>query len=328
MALKSTDIPESEFIAAWEKSYCSPQGTANLLGINVRGVYLRRANLANKGIILQTNPQTAGRGKQYGWQTDVGRAYKRQNDLWLENGVIVVFSDAHFWPDEDQTIANMALLELIKDLKPAVICANGDIFDGASVSRHPPIGWSKLPSVKEELEICDERLHEIVLAAPGTRPQLFWNIGNHDARLDRTLCTVAPGFEGTIMRLEDRFAAWDMAWSLNVNENTMIKHRYHNGVHATYNNTMKSGRSIVTGHLHRLAVTPWADYNGHRWGVDTGTLSEPHGPQFDYAENNPSPHTSGFAVLTFRNGELLPPELCCVIKNVAYFRGQAVVDGR
>jgi hypothetical protein len=139
MALKSTDIPESEFIAAWEKSYCSPQRTSEYLGVDIRWVYKRRANLANKGVILQTNPQTAGRGKQYGWQTDVGRAYKRQNDLWLENGVIVVFSDAHFWPDEDQTIANMALLELIKDLKPAVICANGDIFDGASVSRHPPI---------------------------------------------------------------------------------------------------------------------------------------------------------------------------------------------
>jgi hypothetical protein len=327
MAANKSATTDETFIAAWEKAGGSPAIVCQLLGVSTRAVYMRRAVLANKGIILKSNPIRSGQGSQHGWQTDVGRAYKRQNDLWLENGVIVVFSDAHFWPNEDQTIANMALLELIKDLKPAVICANGDIFDGASVSRHPPIGWSKLPSVKEELEICDERLHEIVLAAPGTRPQLFWNVGNHDARLDRTLCTVAPGFEGTIMRLEDRFPAWNMAWSLNVNENTMIKHRYHNGVHATYNNTMKSGRSIVTGHLHRLAVTPWADYNGHRWGVDTGTLSEPHGPQFDYAENNPSPHTSGFAVLTFRNGELLPPELCCVIKNVAYFRGQAVIDG-
>lgn len=211
MPANSKSISDATLAEVWEKGGASPQRVADLLGISVRQVYQRRAAMANKGIILQTNPQTTGHGKQFGWQTDVGRAYKRQNDLRLENGTIVVFSDAHFWPNEDQTIANMALLEVIKDLKPAVICANGDIFDGASVSRHPPIGWSKLPSVKEELEICDERLHEITMAAAGKRAQLFWNIGNHDARLDRTLCTVAPGFEGTIMRLEDRFAAWDMA---------------------------------------------------------------------------------------------------------------------
>ena len=107
----------------------------------------------------------------------------------------------------------------------------------------------------------------------------------------------------------------------------MIKHRYHNGIHAAYNNALKAGMSIVTGHLHRLAVTPWADYNGRRWGVDTGTLANPHGPQFDYAENNPSPHTSGFAVLTFKDGMLLPPELCEVLDEKAYFRGECIFDG-
>jgi hypothetical protein len=104
----------------------------------------------------------------------------------------------------------------------------------------------------------------------------------------------------------------------------MVKHRHHNGIHATYNNTLKGGRTIVTGHLHRLAVTPWADYNGRRWGVDTGTLSDPLSPQFDYGENNPTPHTSGFAVLTFKDGRLLPPELVEVLDGVAYFRGSAV----
>jgi hypothetical protein len=61
--------------------------------------------------------------------------------------------------------------------------------------------------------------------------------------------------------------------------------------------------------------------------VDTGTLSNPHGAQFDYAENNPSPHTSGFAVLSFKDGILLPPELVEVINERAYFRGQCVFDG-
>ena len=145
MAAPHNTVSDDEFVAAWEKAHCSPHIVAQYLGLDIRWIYRRRARMANKGIILKTNPKQAGNSQQHGWQTDVGRAYKRQNDLWLENGTIVVFSDAHFWPDEDQTIANMALLEVIKDLKPNVICANGDIFDGASVSRHPPIGWSKLP---------------------------------------------------------------------------------------------------------------------------------------------------------------------------------------
>jgi hypothetical protein len=38
-------------------------------------------------------------------------------------------------------------------------------------------------------------------------------------------------------------------------------------------------------------------------------LAEPSGPQFDYAEENPQNHRSGFAVLTIKDGKLLWPEL-------------------
>jgi hypothetical protein len=42
--------------------------------------------------------------------------------------------------------------------------------------------------------------------------------------------------------------------------------------------------------------------------------------QFAYLEHNPVPWASGFAVLTFRNGVLLPPELVEVIDGEAFFR--------
>jgi hypothetical protein len=62
--------------------------------------------------------------------------------------------------------------------------------------------------------------------------------------------------------------------------------------------------------LHSLKVTPFADYNGNRFGVDTGTLAEPNGPQFkDYLEDSPTNWRSGFAILTFHNGRLMWPEL-------------------
>ena len=317
-------MSDEDFIKAWEQGNGSPRKVAELLNIDERWVYKRRFALAGRGVILKTIPASHAKGK---WtRDDVGRAYKKQNEFQIDTGTILVFSDAHWWPDHERTVANEALHVLIKDLKPKAIVANGDLFDGARTSRHAPLGWAELPSVRGELEICQERMTDIEMLLP-KGCEKFWNVGNHDARFDRALVTNAPEYEGVVERLEDKFDRWDFAWSLMVNDDVVIKHRYHNGIHAAYNNALKSGKTIVTGHLHRLAVTPWADYNGRRWGVDTGTLAQPHGPQFDYAENNPSPHTSGFAVLTFKDGVLLPPELVEVLNDRAYFRGQCIYDG-
>lgn len=315
--MKTTD---EEFIAAWKAARGSPSQVAKNLGISVRSVYERRRTLESKGHRLESNPQTATQNRQTPYSQ--AWSYPRERTAEIIDGHIVVFSDAHFWPGE-KTVANIALLETIKQLKPVMIIANGDIFDGARISRHDPHGWGQQPSVKEELDACTERMHEIALAGKRGTP-LHWNVGNHDARFDRAMVINAAQYEGVVERLADRFPEWDIAWSLKLNNQVMIKHRQHNGVHATYNNILKSGLSMVTGHLHRLAVTPWADYTGRRWGVDTGTLSDPLGPQFEYLENNATPWTSGFAVLTFKDGRLLPPELCEVLDGQAYFRGQCV----
>ena len=317
-------VSDDDFIAAWQAGMASPKAVADFLGITERAVYNRRKRLAEKGLVLSTVASTPSAGKNSTWREE-GWAYKRVNDFELQDGTIVVFSDAHWWPNQDKTTAHRALLEVIRDIRPSVVVANGDLFDGARVSRHARLGWEKLPTVKEELDICEEHMHEIRMLAGPQRCSFFWNMGNHDQRFDRMLAQNAAEYEGVLSRLEDRFSDWEFAWSLDVNGRTMIKHRWHNGIHAGYNNALKSGRSIVTGHLHRLLVTPWADYNGRRWGVDTGTLSDPLAPQFEYGENNSTPHTPGFAVLTFKDGYMLPPELCEVIRGHAYFRGQQVV---
>lgn len=318
-------IADDEFIGAWKRSGGSPAVVSEMLGLSVRSVYKRRGNLAKKGIILETNPLTVASGPyNTGWR-DVGRAYRRVNNWNVDSGTVVIFSDAHWWPDQPKSVAHQALLEVIRAVKPIGVIANGDLFDGARISRHAPLGWSALPTVKQEMEICDEYLHEIHQASDPRRSSFFWNVGNHDQRFDRMLVQNASEYEGVIPRLEDKFPRWEFGMSIDINGHTMVKHRYHNGIHAGFNNAVKSGRSIVTGHLHRLLVTPWADYNGRRWGVDTGTLADTLSPQFDYAENNPSPHTSGFAVLTFLNGRLLPPELVECIDGHAYFRGELVI---
>ena len=39
--------------------------------------------------------------------------------------------------------------------------------------------------------------------------------------------------------------------------------------------TLWSGRTIITGHLHAQGIRPHSDYNGTRWGVDAGTMADP-----------------------------------------------------
>lgn len=239
-------------------------------------------------------------------------------------GQIIVFSDAHFWPGISLTPAYWALLETIRILKPAILVANGDIFDGARVSRFPRNGWESQPRMVEELGEVKTRMAEIRQAHRAAR--CIRTIGNHDIRFDRYLAThasEAEGIEGFALR--DHLPEWQECMSIWVNLHTVFKHRYSGGIHAAYSNTLKAGKSIFTGHTHRLQVTPYGDYNGRRYGVETGSLASPNGPQMSYTEDNPSPGCSGFAVATFDDtGTLRLPELCEVLDNKAWFRGARI----
>jgi hypothetical protein len=111
-----------------------------------------------------------------------------------------------------------------------------------------------------------------------------------------------------------------------LSDNVVVKHRYKGGVHATHNNTVNSGVTTITGHLHSLKVTPFGDYNGTRWGVDTGTLAEIDGPQFiDYLEDGPVNWRSGFAIITMKDSKPLWPELVSkYAEGIINFRGQLI----
>jgi hypothetical protein len=315
-----------EFADAWFRAGCSPQSVAEMLGLNVRGVYERR----NKAeIALGVSLPSVSRGGNGGDRSNIRAAYHRRHELKLRDGVAVVFSDAHWWPGKRRTVAHAALLRLLPRLKPRAVIANGDVFDGAAMSRHDAIGWSQVPSAGAEIEVLQANMNEIQDAAPDAA--LLRTIGNHDIRFDKYLAIRASEMKDVSgSRLRDHLPRWLESWSVQVNGDLMIKHRWHNGVHATWNNTLKGGVSIVTGHLHRLMVTPFTDYRGRRYGIDTGTLADAVPPppmeasQFDYAEDNPLPWGSGFVVLTWHNGLLLPPEICEVIGGKAWFRGEAI----
>lgn len=303
--------PEPEFIQLITDH--GPTATAKRLGINSRNVFERIKSIEAK--TGRAIPRPDQRGPD---PIDVpGRMHFECKD-----GMIVVGGDAHYWPGV-VTTAHRAFVKFCKEYQPKAVVMNGDIFDGASISRHAPIAWEKKPTVQLELEACQERLGEIEAVAE--KSARFWPLGNHDARFESRLAQAAPEFARVHgVHLKDHFPYWEPCWSVWVNDDVVIKHRYKGGVHATHNNTVSAGKTMITNHLHSQKVTPWTDYNGDRWGGDSGTLAEPFGPQFtDYTEDNPRNHRSGFLALTFVNYELLQPELIRVPRpGVVDFRGR------
>lgn len=245
--------------------------------------------------------------------------------LTVVNGVVLVGGDAHIWPGPAST-GFRAFTAFIKRLKPVAVIANGDFFDGARISRHPPIGWAQTPTVKQEIEAVQERMHELVMATPkGCRR--IWTLGNHDARFETRVATVAPEYAEVYgVSLQDHFPLWEPAWSCFINDDVVVKHRFKGGTHAPQNNAMWSGRTMVTGHLHSQKVQPITDYNGTRYGVDAGCLADPDAKAFlDYTEDAPKNWRSGFCVLTFKDGRLLMPELVTVWDHeTVQFRGELV----
>lgn len=307
---------ESDFIEIFTAKGAS--GTARELGISVRSVHHRRKAIEGRVGRPLDSPILSGgipaTRNQYEGRIAV--------ECW--DGYVIVFSDAHYWPNI-VTTAHRGLVHLAKKLQPRIIIANGDVFDGATASRHPSIGWESRPTIRQEMDACKDRLHEVKMAAP--KADHIWTLGNHDMRFEMRLAASAPEFANVDgVHLRDHFPDWRPAWSCWVNEDVVVKHRIKNGIHATHNNTVNAGKTTVTGHLHSLKVTPFDDYNGTRWGVDTGTLADCFGPQFqNYTEDNPRNWRSGFVVLRFIGGKLMWPEAVPVVDEThIYFHGELV----
>lgn len=303
---------DQEFIALFQAN--GPHETARRLGIAVQNVFARRRRLEQLygAPIIGPNDRSA-----------VNEPYPKRVPFEIGSGIAIIGSDAHYWPGE-ATAAHRGLVKLVRDLKPALTVLNGDVLDGARISRHPRIGWARPPTLKEELDAVEERTEEIRDAY--RRGKHVWTLGNHCMRFENRLGNEAKEFEGVRgFSLREQFPTWQFALSLWINDDVVVKHRFKGGVHATHNNTLWSGKTMVTGHLHSLKVTPFDDYRGRRYGVDTGTLSDPYGEHADYSEDNPLNHRSGFIVLTFHKGILLWPEVVAVVdKDHVQFRGEVI----
>lgn len=310
-------LTDEEWIAIWRECNSAIK-MSQKTGITERAIYNRRRSIEQRHKISlpSLDDQRLDPLKKIAQTTGHTR-----RGMDIEKGRVIVFSDAHFWPDETTT-AFKALLEMIKEFRPTAIVCNGDALDGANLSRFPRQDWNKVPSVKEELDACQYYLGEIEAVAKGAK--LFWPMGNHDQRLEMTIIANLPSFEGVRgTSLRDYFPIWQPCWSFWVNEDTCIKHRWKGGWTGGRNNAVNSGVNMITGHTHVLSSIPYNDYNGTRWGVQTGTLADPNGQQFAYTEDTPKDWNSGFVMLTFDRSKLLQPEIIRVHgEDEVDFRGK------
>lgn len=310
---------DEDVVSAYYAANESIVQAGKMLGLSERRMHTRLAAVETKtGVKIRL-----GKGSRVHVRRDT-----RPNPIEMHNGTIFVASDCHYWPGHVSP-AHRAFVHLLKKVGADAVVVNGDEFDGASISRHGRTGWEQRPTVAQEITEVQERLREIKRASPGAHH--LGTLGNHSMRFDTYLSGHASAMEGVQgMKFEDMLPGWTYAWAWLVNEHTLIKHRIKGGIHATWNNTADAQINTVTGHTHNLRVTPRSTMSpvngGNIYGVDTGMLADPFGPQFAYVEQGPRNWRSGFAVLTFKDGILMPPELCQVVADgVIFFRGEQIV---
>lgn len=304
---------EEQFINLFQRLK-SPSAVADALQVDVRTVQQRAGRLRSLGHVL---PVADNRSK---YNTDPTHKPKAIAQLEITDGLILVGSDAHIW-DTNWTCAQRAFIRFAKELKPHTIILNGDIFDGASISRHASIGWEQAPSVKQELESSVEFCDQVLKASPNSKR--FWPAGNHDLRFETRLAERASEYKGIDgLHLKDHVVGFQPCWRVDVNaaspSYTIIRHREKGGIHADYRNVLESGCNLVTGHDHRLTVEPFVDYRQVvRYGVRTGYMAaSPYEPQFlNYLEAKHPNWISGFVVLKYKDGMLLEPQKVIVMDD-------------
>jgi predicted phosphodiesterase len=245
--------------------------------------------------------------------------YPRVKNIEAPNTKWIIGSDLHIW-DAQPTLIFQAFQKLAKQLKVDGIILNGDVIDGARISSHRLPRQTQAPKINVEIESAKKLLKSL----PKCK-HMLWTLGNHDIRIDNYVASNANELSDYIISLQEHFPNWDFSYAFDIN-GTEIRHRFRGGIHSAWNNTLHSGINIITGHTHQLQVTAVRDRNGSRYGVETGMMADPFGPQFEYTEGAPSRSQQGFVVISFdEDGYMFPPEICEMVRGRPVFRGGHVL---
>lgn len=294
-------LPDGEFISLYES--IGPTEISRMTGVTLRNVQNRRVKLEKKYKrpirVPYSHLARSIRPKEYPWQVN----------LEIQNGHAIVASDCHYWPGEP-SLMHRAVVAACKEYRPSVVVLNGDVLDFSQIGRHPGIMWENKPELSDEIEAAKEKVHEIASATFKARK--LWMLGNHDQRFESTLANRCPEYAKIHgVHLKDHFPLWECGWTSIINNEVYVTHRWKSGEYAPKNNAKMSGKTTVTGHLHSAQVIPHTDLNGTRYGVDTGCVADTDHRAFsEYTEGKAViSWRSAFCILTFKDGQLMYPEL-------------------
>jgi len=293
----------------WYSAECNIAATARRMKLsrNTVGSRLERAKQLFPELFIEVNNKSL-----HEW------TIPQFHEIDINDGTVFIGSDAHIWP-HNETIMMKAFAKLSKELKPKVIVLNGDILDGARVSRHGSLLGQNAPKLTAEINAAHKWINTLYQSAI-----CIWTMGNHDQRVDNYLVNNAPELDDYAGRLSDRFPNWTFCWATIIN-NLEVRHRFRSGIHAGWNAALHSGISTVTGHTHQLQVTAIRNRNGTHWGIECGMLGDPFHKAFEYAEGLTSRAQSGFVVITFNNEIMMPPETVELIDGRPVFRGKWII---
>jgi metallophosphoesterase superfamily enzyme len=267
-----------------------------------------------------------------------------------KKGLVALMGDFHA-PHHDRDLFELTL-RWIKDHKPERIIVLGDLMDyGATVSRHSKTGFE--PSIQTNIEEAYGILRAMKTASPGTRITLL--DGNHEARMQTALESRGLVPLAHLTRAEDPVPVLSTRNLLRLDELDVetvenpvkgggyefTETRVCDGLVARHGHIAKTGagasvrshverlsRSIVIGHVHRLAVirvTQWPDGEERQLvGVEAGCMAEIK-DGLGYASAGAADWQQGFAVcqIVGEAGDRFTVDLAVYTKGVLTWRDWA-----
>tara|TARA_R100000655_G_scaffold40580_2_gene76317 strand:- start:13353 stop:14378 length:1026 start_codon:yes stop_codon:yes gene_type:complete len=244
---------------------------------------------------------------------------------------MVVFSDAHF--EGDETISYKILLKVLKDLtfnrELKCLVANGDIMDLSILSTFAKYHTEIRPeerTVQQEILDSQKQLNKIQKIVNGAKYPIVQlaTFGNHETRISKSAMAWGRAFKDfESFKIQNIFPDWSWSMSHLLDDTVMLKHRMRGGIHTAYQNSMRAGLHVVTGHTHQLNYRTFNTYTSSAMAIQTGHLSEAYHPYLE--DNIANDWNNGFVVITVDPKEkTVHPEFVQVsnIHRSAYFRGK------
>lgn len=197
----------------------------------------------------------------------------KPSDYRLDDGSYVLLSISDTHSQFLDPFVWLGFLSAIRDLKPDGVLFNGDILEGAEISRHPQIpGWTE--PLQSELDFAREMVRQVREDA-GHRGDVFWTGGNHDVdRLAMYLTQTAKGLASLRDLRMDKLLGLDEYGVRLLTGGTIASpkgtedqrpgfllfghYRIHHGVRLGQNpaadELKDAARSGQSGHVHRASI--------------------------------------------------------------------------